>query len=53
MQKLLEKIFFYNFVIDPDENFRFLWDIIVLIILLYNMFYCPFEMAFIDINDTN
>ena len=26
MQKLLEKIFFYNFVIDPDENFRFFSD---------------------------
>ena len=52
MDKLLHKIFFNKFVIEPDGNLRFLWDMIVLIILIYNMFYAPFAMAFSEKNDT-
>jgi len=51
VHKLLHKIFFNKFIIDPDGNLRFFWDIIVVIIILINMFYAPFEMAFIDFNE--
>ena len=42
----MDKIFSNRFIINPDGKLRLFWDIIVIIILLINMFYIPYEMAF-------
>ena len=36
--------------IDPDSHIRLAWDIIVLIALIFNMIYIPYEITFVDQN---